>query len=100
MPSTWSEISVVLFYIVYGIMMCGHTTPEVEARWGDYGDMAKVLLHEPNSNEVWTKFNVCDGQFPTDDDFASFQARIAAYGDRKCLINCILGKCNPTRFPK
>lgn len=54
-------------------MMCGHTTAEVEARWGDYGDMAKVLLHDVGSNEVWTKYNVCDGIFPTDEEFSSFQ---------------------------
>lgn len=51
-------------------MMCGHTNPEVESQWGDYGDMAQRILQNPeSSNETWQKFNVCDGQFPSDEDF-------------------------------
>lgn len=54
-------------------MMCGHTTPEVEARWGDYGDMAEVLLKDPSKDERWVKFCVCDDQFPSEADLLSFQ---------------------------
>ena len=55
--------------------MCGHTTPEVEATWGDYGDMAEVLLRDSNKDERWVKFCLCDDQFPTEAESQSFQAR-------------------------
>ena len=54
-------------------MMCGHTTPEVEARWGDYGDMARNILQDTSDQtEEWWKYCVCDNQFPTDDEFQEF----------------------------
>lgn len=55
-------------------MMCGHTTPEVEAKWGDYGDMAEALLRNPSKEERWVKFKVCDDQFPSEEEFDTFQA--------------------------
>ena len=61
---------------VYGIMMCGHTTPDVEAKWGDYGDMAEVLLKDAGKKERWIKFNVCDGVFPTKQEYLSLQVWI------------------------
>lgn len=61
-------------------MMCGHTTPEVEARWGDYGDMAQQLLSECGKPESWKKYNVCDGQFPTDEEFSRFNVSDKSIG--------------------
>lgn len=60
----------------YAVMMCGHTTPEVEARWGDYGDMAQVLLQDTSKPETWLKYNVCDDEFPSEQEWSSFKVRV------------------------
>jgi hypothetical protein len=54
----------------YAIMMAGHTTPEMEAQWGDYGHMAQRLLGE--RGEAWDIFYVCDAQFPSDAELRSY----------------------------
>lgn len=68
--------SYALLPAVYAIMMCGHTTPEVEAKWGDYGDMAEVLLKDPSKSERWVKYNVCDDHFPSEHEWSGFQVDI------------------------
>ena len=59
---------------VYAVMMCGHTTPELEAEWGDYGDMAIELLRDANRDEKWLKFNVVDDEFPEEQQWQTFKA--------------------------
>jgi hypothetical protein len=56
----------------YAVLMAGHTTTELEAEYGDFGDMAIDLLRGDHC-ETWTKFNVCDGAFPTERELSSFQ---------------------------
>lgn len=51
-------------------MMAGHTTPEMEATWGDYGHMAQRLLQA--DGESWDIFCVCDGQFPTESQLGQY----------------------------
>lgn len=52
--------------------MCGHTTPAVEAEWGDYGDMAQHILEDKTSLEDWQKFCVCDNEFPREEDWGKY----------------------------
>jgi hypothetical protein len=54
-------------------MMAGHTSPDMEARWGDYGCMAADLLQE--GDEVWDSFYVCDGQLPTDEELQTYDVK-------------------------
>eukprot|EP00884_Botryococcus_braunii_P009876 jgi/Botrbrau1/18890/Bobra.177_2s0048.1 len=54
----------------FAVMMAGHTTPDMEARWGDYGQMAVRLLKE--EGETWDTFYVCDAQLPSDAQLQSY----------------------------
>ena len=52
-------------------MMCGHTS--IEEEWGDYAQMSESILKDPDRNERWQSFNVCDGDFPTSEQLKSFK---------------------------
>ena len=64
----------------YAILMAGHTNPQLEDKYGDFGQMTRRLLQDGEQLEEWTLFNTCDGQFPSRDELTDFQV---------CLCVCL-----------
>ena len=62
----------------YAILMAGHTNPQLEDKYGDFGQMTRELLQDGEQLEEWTLFSTCDGQFPPTDQLTDFQVRLRA----------------------
>lgn len=72
----------------YAVLVAGHTTAELEAEYGDFGDMTIKLLRG-NDSEKWTKFFVCDGAFPEEQELTSFQASTSSCRYSKPVLGIV-----------
>ena len=57
----------------FAILVTGNSAPEIEKEFGDYGQLYKDLLADPDLDEEWHVFYPVNNQFPTDDDLQGFK---------------------------
>lgn len=71
----------------YAILMAGHTNPDLEQKYGDFGQMTRSLLQDGEQLEQWDLWSTCDGHFPTAEQLPLYQVRSTgaeARGGRVC----------------
>lgn len=59
----------------FAILVTGNSAPEIEEEFGDYGELYKALLADPDLDEEWHVFYPVNNHFPKDDDLKDFKVR-------------------------
>ena len=57
----------------FAVLVTGNSAPEIEKEFGDYGQLYKDLLADPDLDEEWHVFYPVNDHFPTDDDLKGFK---------------------------
>lgn len=57
----------------FAILVTGNSAPEIEKEFGDYGELYKALLADPDLDEEWHVFYPVNNHFPTDDELKDFK---------------------------
>ena len=57
----------------FAILVTGNSAPEIEKEFGDYGQLYKDLLADPDLDEEWHVYYPVNDHFPTDDDLKDFK---------------------------
>ncbi|CAL8462714.1 g2247 [Coccomyxa elongata] len=60
----------------FAVLVTGNSNPEIEEEFGDYGELYKALLADPDLDEEWHVFYPVNNHFPTDDDLKDFKGII------------------------
>ncbi len=70
-------------HLKFAILVTGNSAPEIEKEFGDYGDLYKALLADPELDEEWHVFYPVNNHFPSDEDLKGFKVRTASlrFGD-------------------
>ena len=63
----------------YAVLMAGHTNPDLEQKYGDFGQMTRSLLQgllqDGEQSEQWDLWSTCDGHFPSAEKLSLYQVR-------------------------
>lgn len=63
-------------YLKFAVLVTGHSAPEIEQEFGDYGELYKALLADHELDEEWHVFYPVDDHFPSDEDLEGYKVRI------------------------